>query len=144
MGHSELMTFRSYRIGLIGGLLSEIFATSTAYSESVKLKQLGGVYMLPVHINDTVTVPFVLDSGAAEVSIPTDVFSVLRRSETISQSDFIGTGTYTMADGTTLSSDRYILHKMSVGNHIITDVIANVVPVKGGSTPRAKLPSETA
>ena len=103
--------------------------------------------MLPVRINDTVTVPFVLDSGAAEVSIPNDVFSVLRRSDTINQSDFIGTGAYTLADGTTVSSDRYILHKMSVGDHIITDVVANVVSIKGdpllGQSFLQKLPAWT-
>src|SRR6516162_7598430 len=85
MGRSNLMTSRSYLIGLIGGLFFEFFLRQLAYSESIKLKQSGGVYMLPVRINDTVTVPFVLDSGAAEVSIPDDVFSVLRRSDTINQ-----------------------------------------------------------
>ena len=141
------MTSRSYLIGLIGGLLLEILMTQLAYSESIKLKQSGGVYMLPVRINDTVTVPFVLDSGAAEVSIPDDVFSVLRRSDTINQSDFIGTGTYTLAGGTTVTSDRYILHEMSVGDHIITDVVANVVSVKGdpllGQSFLQKLPAWT-
>ena len=58
------MTFRSYLIGLIGGLLVEILMTQLAYSESIKLKQSGGVYMVPVRINDTVTVPFVLDIAA--------------------------------------------------------------------------------
>jgi hypothetical protein len=141
------MTSRSYLIGLIGGLLFEIFMTQLGYSESIKFKQSGGVYMLPVRINDTVTVPFVLDSGAAEVSIPNDVFSVLRRSDTINQSDFMGTGIYTLADGTAVSSDRYILHKMSVGDHIITDVVANVVSVKGdpllGQSFLQKLPAWT-
>jgi hypothetical protein len=146
-GGSGLMTSRSYLIGLMGGLLFGILMTQLAYSESIKLKQSGGVYMLPVRINDTVTVPFVLDSGAAEVSIPNDVFSVLRRSDTINQSDFIGTGAYTLADGTTVSSDRYILHKMSVGDHIIADVVANVVSVKGdpllGQSFLQKLPAWT-
>jgi hypothetical protein len=141
------MTFRSYLIGLIGGLLFEILMTQLAYSESIKLKESGGVYMLPVRINDTVTVPFVLDSGAAEVSIPNDVFSVLKRSDTINQTDFIGKGIYTLADGTTVSSDRYILHKMSVGDHIITDVVANVVSVTGdpllGQSFLQKLPAWT-
>ena len=141
------MTARSYMIEVIVGLLLEIIMTQIARAESVTLKQIGGVYMLPVRINDTVTVPFVLDSGAAEVSIPNDVFSVLRRSETINRSDFIGTGTYTLADGTTVSSDRYIIHKMSVGDHTITNVVANVVSVKGdpllGQSFLQKLPAWT-
>jgi hypothetical protein len=134
-------------IGLIAGLSLLILATLPAASETVQLEQSGGVYMLPVRINDTVTVPFILDSGAAEVVITEDVFSVLRRAGTISQSDFIGIGKYTLAGGTTVSSDRYVLHKMSVGNHVITDVVANGVSVKGdpllGQSFLQKLPAWT-
>jgi hypothetical protein len=118
-------------ISLIAGLLLVILSTLPASSESIELRQSGGVYMLPVRINDTVTVPFVLDSGAAEVALPNDVFLVLRRSGTITDSDYIGNGTYTLAGGATVSSDRYVLHKMSVGGHVVTNVVAHVVSVKG-------------
>ena len=47
-------------IGLIAGLSLLILATLPAASETVQLEQSGGVYMLPVRINDTVTVPFIL------------------------------------------------------------------------------------
>ena len=63
-GGSDLMASRSYLIGLIGGLVFAIVMTQLAFSESIKLKQSGGVYMVPVRINDTVTVPFVLDIAA--------------------------------------------------------------------------------
>jgi len=118
-------------ISLIASLILVILQMLPASSESIQLRQSGGVYMLPVRINDMVTVPFVLDSGAAEVALPNDVFSVLRRSGTITDSDFIGNGTYTLADGATVSSDRYILHKMSVGGHVVTNVVAHVASVKG-------------
>jgi hypothetical protein len=100
--------------------------------------------MLPVRINDAITIPFVLDSGSAEVAIPLDVFSVLRRTGTITQSDFLGTRTYTLADGSATSSDRYVIHKMAVGNLVISNVIANVAPVQGdpllGQSFLSKLP----
>jgi hypothetical protein len=72
---------------LIAGLILIMLATP-AFSGDVQLVQSGGVYMVPVRINDAVVIPFVLDSGAAEVVIPADVFSVLLRSGTISQSDY--------------------------------------------------------
>lgn len=131
---------RRSTIGLIGILSCATLAAADGSAETIKLKQSGGVYMLPVRINDTVTVPFVLDSGAAEVSIPDDVFSVLRRSETITESDFVGKGTYTLAGGTTVSSDRYVLHKLRVGSHTISDVVANVVSVKGDPLLGANVP----
>jgi hypothetical protein len=135
----------SFRLFLVWGIL--LCAPLVAVAETIHLEQLGGVYMLPVRINDTVTVPFILDSGAAEVVITDDVFSVLRRAGTISQSDFIGIGSYTLAGGATVSSDRYVLHKLSVGDHVITDVVANVVSVKGdpllGQSFLQKLPAWT-
>lgn len=132
---------------IIAGLVLAVLATLPALSETIRLEQSGGVYMLPVRINDTLTIPFILDSGAAEVVITEDIFSVLRRAGTVSQSDFVGTGKYTVAGGATVSSDRYLIHKMSVGEHVITDVIANVVSVKGdpllGQTFLQKLPAWT-
>jgi hypothetical protein len=35
--------------------------------------------MVPVVINDKITLDFTIDIGAADVSIPADVFSTLRR-----------------------------------------------------------------
>jgi hypothetical protein len=115
----------------IAGLTVVILATLPASSETIQLQQSGGIYVLPVRINDAVTIPFILDSGAADVSIPVDVFLTLFRAGTISQSDFVGTGTYTLADGSTTSSKRYVLHKMVVGNHVINNVVANVASVQG-------------
>jgi len=78
------------RIGLLAGLsLSMMLATLPAASETIQLEPLHGIFMVPVRINDAITIPFVLDRGASEVVIPADVLSVLRRAGTISQTDFI-------------------------------------------------------
>jgi len=132
---------------LIGALFLVMLTALPAAAESIQLQQLHGIYMVPVQINDAIAIPFVLDSGAAEVAITQDVFLVLLRSGTVSQSDFVGTGTYTMADGSEHSSERYVLHKMAVGSHIVTNVIANVVSVKAdpllGQSFLSKLPAWT-
>jgi copper(I)-binding protein len=102
-----------------------------AVGEAIQLERQHGAYMVPVRINETIILPFIVDSGSAEVSIPTDVFLTLLRSGTVKRSDFVGPGTYILADGSEQSSDRFILHQVSVGNHIVRDVVANVAPVKG-------------
>src|SRR5437868_1625218 len=84
-----------------------------SHAETIQLEQRGRVYFLPVRINDAVTVPFILDSGASEIAIPADVFSVLKRGRTISEADYLGTGHYSIANGATVSSERYTLHKIS-------------------------------
>ena len=130
---------------LIAFLVVLLTAAMPAASESLHLENSGGVYMLPVRINDAVTIPFIIDSGAAEVAIPADVFLVLSRTGTVRQTDFIGTGTYQMANGTTQSSKRFRLRKLMVGNHVVTDVVANVIPVNGepllGQSFLSRLPS---
>jgi hypothetical protein len=45
----------------------------------VSLKKDGGVFVVPVEINSTIKLDFTIDSGAAHVSVPADVFSTLRR-----------------------------------------------------------------
>jgi hypothetical protein len=101
--------------------------------------------MVPVLINNSISLPFILDTGSAEVAIPTDVFLTLLRTGTVKQSDFIGTGTYVLADGSEQSSHRFVLHELKVGDHVVRNVIANVAPVKGapllGQSFLSKLPA---
>jgi predicted aspartyl protease len=115
----------------MAGLAVGALAMRPAASENIQLERSGGVYTVPVRINDAITIPFVIDSGAAEVSIPADVFMTLSRAGTVSRSDFVGAGSYVLADGSRQSSERFIIHKVSVGGHIVTNVVANVAPVKG-------------
>jgi clan AA aspartic protease (TIGR02281 family) len=115
--------------------------------ETIQMQRQGGTYTVPVQINDAVTLPFVLDTGATSVAIPFDVFLTLLRTGTIKKRDFIGTSKYLLADGSEQRSDEFLLHKMTVGNHTIRDVVANVVPMKGdpllGQSFLEKLPAWT-
>jgi TPR repeat protein len=86
--------------------------------------------MVPVRINDAVTIPFVLDSGAAHVSVPEDVFKTLLRTGTVTESDFREPGVYVTADGAERSKPRFILHEVRVGDRVVKDVVASVAPDK--------------
>ena len=101
--------------------------------------------MVPVRINQAISIPFVLDSGAAEVAIPADVFMTLMRSHSVSDSDFIGEGIFVTADGTKHKSQQFILREVQVGTHVLRDVVANVVPIEGdpllGQSFLSRLPS---
>jgi predicted aspartyl protease len=58
---------------LMAGLALVILVAQPAASETIQLqREHDGIYMVTVRINDAVAIPFVLDSGAAEVSIPAD------------------------------------------------------------------------
>jgi aspartyl protease family protein len=88
---------------------------------------VSGVYEIPVVINDALRISFIFDSGASDVCISPDVASTLIKTGTVTAGDFIGTATYTFADGSRAISRVFIIHKLCIGNHIITNVRATIM-----------------
>jgi clan AA aspartic protease (TIGR02281 family) len=99
----------------------------------VNLRQDGGTFLVPVKINGKLSIDFLLDTGASDVQIPADVLMTLYRTGTVSDTDFLGTQTYTLADGSTVPSPRFKLQTLEVGGRAVHDVVASVGSVK--STP---------
>ena len=95
---------------------------------TVPLKRENGIFVVPVVINNQITLNFTLDSGATDVSIPVDVFSTLVRTATIQQSDYLDTQLYSLADGSTTQSPRFRIRFLRVGDVELRDVIASVGP----------------
>ena len=52
---------------------------SSAQGGEVPLQIEGGIYTVQVRINGAITLPFVLDSGASEVTLPEDFVLTVRR-----------------------------------------------------------------
>jgi clan AA aspartic protease (TIGR02281 family) len=92
----------------------------------VPLKEKGGIFVIPIQINGTLTLDLVLDSGATDVQIPQDVFSTLVRANTIAPDDFIGKRTYTLADGSTQEAPLFLVRELRVGNLMLRNVRASV------------------
>jgi hypothetical protein len=97
----------------------------------VKMVESGGIYHVPVVINDTLKLDFIVDSGATDVCIPADVALTLMRTGSIKKSDFIGTETYRLADGSAVSSRTFIIRSLTVGDRTVTDVRASIAEVNG-------------
>jgi hypothetical protein len=97
----------------------------------IKLRKAGGILVVPVTINNALTLNFVVDSGAADVSIPADVVLTLIRTGTLSESDFLGTKTYQLADGSTVPSQTFRIRVLKVGDHEITNVQGSVAGISG-------------
>jgi clan AA aspartic protease (TIGR02281 family) len=91
----------------------------------------GGTFAVPVTINNQLTLKFVVDSGASDVSIPTDVVSTLVRTGTITDADFLGSQTYKLADGSTVPSQRFQIRSLKVGNRTLENVTASIAPIAG-------------
>src|SRR5262245_43978774 len=99
-----------------------------ARSSPVPLQRKGGTYVVPVLINKAITLDFVVDGGAADVSIPADVVMTLVRTGTLQESDFIGTQTYKLADGSTVPSTTFRIRSLTTNKIEIENVRASIAP----------------
>src|SRR5207302_9617491 len=75
-----------------------------ASSHVVNMQSSGDTYVVPVTVNGAITLGFVVDSGASDVSVPADVVLTLMRAGTITNNEFLGKKTYELADGSSLPS----------------------------------------
>jgi clan AA aspartic protease (TIGR02281 family) len=91
----------------------------------------GGTFVVPVRINDQITLKFVIDSGASDVSVPADVVMTLLRTGTITDADFLGTQEYRMANGSVVPSKQFVIRSLKVGDWTLNDVTGSVAPVEG-------------
>jgi len=117
--------------------VSPAVANSSAQSPNpssrmaVPLKQDGGIFVVPVEINGAITLEFGVDSGAADVSVPLDVFSTLMRTHTIKDSYIIGEQTYVLADGSKSRSIMFTIRSLKVGDKVVENVKGSVAPSQG-------------
>jgi clan AA aspartic protease (TIGR02281 family) len=120
------------QLGAAFALLCVILATGhVAYAETFHLTREGGVLVLPVQINHSITLNFTIDSGASDVVIPQDVFSTLSRTGTITSKDMLASGTYELADGTRHQSRRFRIRSLEIGGLELKDITASVAPAGG-------------
>src|SRR5215510_3945261 len=93
---------------------------SLLLAEDIPLSKRGGVYEIPVEINGVITLNFVLDTGASEVSIPADVALTLYRAGTIKDADFLPGQIYRLADGSLVNRSRLVLRSLKIGQQHFT------------------------
>lgn len=100
--------------------------TDVQVAESIQLQKLGGVYHLPVELNGFLELMFILDTGAAEMSIPSNVVQSLMRAGTLNESDYLEGKTFVLANGKRVVSPRVLLKKVKIGHRVLRNVPATV------------------
>jgi uncharacterized protein len=116
---SRLAELADVPSGIVGGM-------------EVALQPSGGTWTVPVLINNKITLDFTIDSGAADVSVPADVVMTLVRTGSLTDDDFMGKRTYTLADGSTVPSMIFRIRSLRVGNKILENVTGSIGSVNGG------------
>lgn len=104
---------------------------SRSTSDEVPLEDEGGTFLIPVTINDAIELKFTIDSGASDVTIPSDVASTLVRAGTIAPSDYVGSKTFILADGSEVPSPEFRIRSLKVGKVVLHNVIASITGTSG-------------
>jgi hypothetical protein len=97
----------------------------------IPLEDDNGTFVVPVTINDTISLKFTIDSGASYVTIPSDVASTLVRAGTITAADYVGSDTFVLADGSEVPSPEFRMKSLRVGNLVLHDVVASITNDRG-------------
>jgi clan AA aspartic protease (TIGR02281 family) len=110
---------------------AEDSAGKVGSTTNITMRRDAGTFTVPLSINNALKLDFVVDSGAADVSIPADVVLTLVRTGTITDRDFLGQRTYRLADGYSLPSLVFRIRSLSTGDLVVTNVVASVAPAQG-------------
>ena len=106
-------------------------ASASQNTAEVALEEDGGTYMIPVLVNDQLSLKFTIDSGASDVTIPSNIVQQLKDDGTIQDSDFIGSETFILADGSKVPSQVFRIHSLKIGNLQLNDVTGSVAGENG-------------
>ena len=98
--------------------------------QTVSIEPHDGAFVVPVMLNDIMTVKFIVDSGSADVSIPEEVASALMKSGTLTGADLLGSKTYLLADGSLVPSKIYRMASLRIGGMVMQNVTVRISAAK--------------
>src|SRR6185312_6574883 len=131
MGLAKLIIIRAVlAFALAAGSVMAVQAGERPVRQIVTIEPHDGAFVVPVVLNDIMTVKFIVDSGSADVSIPEDVASSLMKSGTMTGADLIGSKTYMLADGSLVPSKIYRLASLRIGEMVMPNVTVRVAAAR--------------
>jgi len=90
------------------------------------LVRAGGVWNVTALVNGNTHVTFIVDSGAADVSISRQLFNKLWRDGSIKQADMLGKQEYRTASNKIMIGQMFTLRSIQIGEKIAYNVQASV------------------
>src|SRR3954465_14648594 len=132
MGCGKMMIIRAVlAFALAAGSAAAASAADRPVAHHVvSMEAHDGAFVVPVVLNNIVREKFIVDSGAADVSIPEDVASTLLSSGTLTGGDLIGNKTYQMADGSLVPSKIYRIASLQIGGMVMQNVTVRIAAAK--------------
>jgi len=110
---------------LAAGLSTAVLAEDKP-EQIVAVEPHAGAFVVPVVLNGVITAKFIVDSGAADVSITEDMVSALMKSGTMTGADLLGSKAYMLADGTMLQGKIYRMASVRIGGMVMENVTVRI------------------
>jgi predicted aspartyl protease len=101
-------------------------AARTGRPNEAALSASRGITNVHGVVNGTTGVSFILDSGAATVSLPRSLAVRLAEEGTLSRGDFISYDTYVLADGRKVREPVYRLRSIAIAGRTATNVLCSI------------------
>jgi aspartyl protease family protein len=92
----------------------------------VKMEKIGGVYQIPVMVND-VKMYFIFDTGASTISISETEAGFLWKQGKLTRKDIVGTANFSDANGDISEGTIILLKTIKIGRRTLNNVEASVV-----------------
>ena len=93
-----------------------------------------GAILVPGIINGSLKKNFLVDSGAAVVLIPNDVFEAMVRTGLVRKEQILEPKEYQQADGKRVVFPRVFLDSIAVGDHTVRNIEAAIIPENSTTT----------
>lgn len=94
-------------------------------SEKIQMRKEGGVYLVPTKVNG-IPMEFIIDTGASMVSISKTEAQFLYKGGLLSESDFIGTQNFVLANGEVEEGWVILLKSVQIGDRVVYNVEATI------------------
>lgn len=96
-------------------------------TDVVKLEPTnGGVYNINVEINNVLKIDMILDTGAADILLTSEIVLTLIKTKTIDEGDILEGGSYVDANGNVNFKVRFNLKEIKIGRYTAKNVVCCV------------------
>ncbi len=106
-------------------LVASLAGRADAAGREIALTRDGSMYRIPVTLDGRLVRSFIVDTGAGEVQVSIGVMRALFPRGS-APPVYLSDGTYRLADGRTVSSRRFLIPSLRIGDHEFRRVAASI------------------
>lgn len=92
----------------------------------IELNKSEAIFIVDVKLEDYLTIPFIIDTGASDCSIPPYIAYALNRAGKLTEEDVVGEKKYQLANGDIVTSTIVKLDCIEIGGVVLYDITFSI------------------